>query len=505
MSMSRTRLRLGGLSQRYRDALESAAAGRWAARLWSGDASLWPGDGGAIKNRLGWLEVEPLWRDGLAELCDFVAAMRGKVAHCVWLGMGGSSVAAQVFAGEGDGRLGLRVVDTTRPEVLAALCKEVDLSRALVVAAGKSGATLETDCLLRFFAAQKPAALCAVTDAGSALHKTALDSNFARVFLNPPAVGGRFAPLTWMGLLPAALLGMDVDALLAAARAAMNECRADGVRRRNPGLELGIALGVCAQSGCDKLIVESAPPLQKLFPYIAQLVAESTGKDGKGLLPLMEDGPALTAAGCCAVRNGAPAGKNAMPAVWRESGGAGGELFIWQFAVAVAGAVMKINPFNEPDVARSKILTGEMLGKGAPRKADSPRQLAEFTAAAGEDSYLALLNFLPPDGALQKFADGLRRRAARHGCRFTVCDGPRYLHSIGQLHKGGGGGGAFIVLSGEPAADVAVPGAGLTFGDANRAQAFADARALRERGRPVLHLHLDAARELRALAAPAEK
>ncbi|MDD9814822.1 MAG: hypothetical protein OXU31_02410 [Gammaproteobacteria bacterium] len=503
--MPRTHPRLGGLSGRYRDALESAAAGRWAARLWSGDASLWPGDGGAIKNRLGWLEMEPLWRDGLAGLRDFAAAMRKTAAHCVWLGMGGSSVAAQVFAGEGDGRLDLRVVDTTRPEAVAAVREEVDWSRALVVAAGKSGATLETDCLLRFFAAQKPAALAAITDAGSALHKTALASNFARIFLNPSAVGGRFAPLTWMGLLPAALLGMDVDKLLAEARTAMNECRADGVRRRNPGLELGVALGVCAQNGCDKLIVERAPPLQKLFPYIAQLVAESTGKDGKGLLPLLEDGPALTAAGCCAVRNGAPGGKNAMPAVWREGGGGGGELFTWQFAVAVAGAVMKINPFNEPDVARSKILTGEMLGQGAPREADSPGQLAAFTAAAGEDRYLALLNFLPPDDALQKFAGGLRRRAARHGCRFTVCDGPRYLHSTGQLHKGGGAGGAFIVLSGEPAADVAVPDAGFTFGDVNRAQAFADARALRERGRRVLHLHLNTPGEMHALAALAEK
>lgn len=502
--MPRTHPRLGGLSQRYRDALESAAAGRWAARLWGGDASLWPGDSSAIKNRLGWLEMEPLWRDGLAGLRDFAAAMRKTVAHCVWLGMGGSSVAARVFAGEGDGRLDLRVVDSTRPEVIAALCKGVDWSRALVAAAGKSGATLETDCLLRFFAAQKPAALCAVTDAGSALHKTALDSGFARVFLNPPAVGGRFAPLTWMGLLPAALLGMDVDALLAEARAAMNACRADGVRRRNPGLELGVALGVCAQNGCDKLIVERAPPLQNLFPYIAQLVAESTGKDGKGLLPLMEDGPALTA-GCCAVRNGAPAGKNAMPTVWREGGGGFGELFTWQFAIAVAGAVMKINPFNEPDVARSKILTGEMLGKGAPRGADSPGQLAEFTAAAGEDSYLALLNFLPPDDALQKFAGGLRRRAARHGRPFTVCEGPRYLHSTGQLHKGGAAGGAFIVLSGEPAVDVAVPGAGFTFGDVNRAQAFADARALRERGRRVLHLHLSTPQEMHPLAARAEK
>jgi len=439
-------------------------------RIWERDPTVWTGHDEA--HWLGWLDEPLRMRERVGELEAFAARARGDADDVVLLGMGGSSLAPEVlrraFAAER-----FHVLDTTHPGAIRRLREAIDAARTLVVASSKSGTTLETRSHLEWFWEQlgeEGSRFAVVTDPGSELERLARERGFRAVFAGEPTIGGRYSALSAFGLVPAALIGADVGRLLAGAERMIEACRiADG----NPGLELGLALGRGWQDGRDKVLINPTPYGFGL--WAEQLIAESTGKEGRGLVPVpgeQGDGPDRQEA---AVELDDPYDL-------------GAEFFRWELATAVAGALIGINPFDQPNVQEAKDRTAAILTSGEDRSPEGA-SLDEVLADAEPPDYICVQAFVDP--ASEDRLEPLLERARATGCVVTHGLGPRYLHSTGQLHKGGPPLGRFVQVVDDTGDELPIPGKPFGFGRLLRAQAAGDFEALKERGRPVARIRIE--------------
>ena len=439
-------------------------------RIWAYDATLWTG---VDEDRwLGWLDVATRMRPRLGELTSFAESAAEQFDAYVLLGMGGSSLAPEVLR-RAFGAASFHVLDTTHPEAIRRLERTLDLERILFLVSSKSGSTLETRSHADYFWERcegRGAQFAAITDPGSELERLAMERGFGVVFPGEPEIGGRYSALSMFGVVPAALMGVDVGRLLERAQEMVDACR---LEEGNPGLELGLQLGEGWQAGRDKICLDDH--LSGFGLWAEQLLAESTGKQGKGLVPA----PGESAEGPDRQR-----GEVRLP----DPYDLGQEFLRWEFATAVAGHLLGINPFDQPDVQAAKDKTSEVLAAGEPDVA--PRgSLDELLGQAEEGDYVAIQAFVDPSRAEE--LGPLVERAHATGCVVTCGLGPRYLHSTGQLHKGGPGTGLFIQVVDEVGEEVLIPGRDFGFGRLICSQAAGDLAALEERGRRVIRLRLE--------------
>jgi hypothetical protein len=449
----------------------SSARGELVERVWSRDATVWTG--GDEGRWLGWLDAPARGLEDVDLFLTLADDVSGAIDDVVLLGMGGSSLAPEVLR-RGFGGERLHVLDTTHPRAIRALEARLDLGRTLFVAASKSGSTLETRSHADYFWERAPRGeqWAAVTEPGSSLEALARERGFRAVFAGEPTVGGRYSALTPFGLVPAALLGVDLRRLLERALEMVEACRLeDG----NPGLELGLSLGEGWREGRDKVCF---PDANGFGLWAEQLLAESTGKDGKGLVPAPGEPPDGDDRQAQDVRVESPYEL-------------GQEFFRWEFATAVAGSILGINPFDQPDVQAAKDRTGEVLAGGDVEVAQG-LELDEFLAQARPGDYVAIQAFVNPTPAVEEVVTALAEHArAATGCVVTTGFGPRYLHSTGQLHKGGPNTGLFVQLVDDTGEELAIPGQPFGFGRLIRAQADGDYASLQERGRRVVRWTLE--------------
>jgi transaldolase/glucose-6-phosphate isomerase len=504
---------LGPIAGVVEDRLRSLGDDDVVARIWRKDHTVWRPDPAEITNRLGWLDVAPHMRTRVDELRRFATdAVEDGFDTAVLLGMGGSSLAPEVLRetlGVRDGFLDLHVLDTTHPAAIARLDGSLDIARTLFIVSSKSGGTIETlSQFAHFFerGGSDGSRFVAITDPGSPLEALANARGFRRIFRNSPDIGGRYSALSLVGLVPAALIGADLDQLLESAEGMASACNASVPDAENPAAWLGAVLGEAALAGRDKLTLLLPDRMASLGGWVEQLIAESTGKEGKGIVPVVNEPvgpPEAYGTDRLFVAYGEPSGlaeleAHGHPVVRLAAGDLGAEFFRWEFATAVAGAVLGIQPFDQPNVEEAKRATKEVLEAGE-RDNEATDDLGDLLGALGDHDYVAIQAFVDPTN---ETADLLERaRVAirdRHTVAVTVGFGPRFLHSTGQLHKGGPDTGVFVqVIDGERDADVSIPGADYTFGQLIDAQALGDVRALRARGRRVARVHIDRLAELR--------
>jgi glucose-6-phosphate isomerase len=437
-------------------------------RVWARDPSVWT-DAGEEK-WLGWLDEPKRMQERVGELREFGEEARTRFETFVLLGMGGSSLAPEVLK-RTFGAKGLHVLDTTHPAMIRHAEQFLDLQRTMFVVSSKSGTTLETRSHFDYYWEQtggKGEQFVAVTDPGSPLEQLARGRGM-RVLAGEPTIGGRYSALSAFGLVPAALLGLDLELLLENALRMAESCRGEG----SPGLELGLRLGAGWRDGRDKVCL---PETDGRFGLWAeQLIAESTGKQGKGLVPAPgEDanGPDRQYA------------EVALPDAYEL----GAEFFRWEFAVAIAGSILEINPFDQPNVQAAKDKTNEVLASGDDPELKEEGSLDELLASAEPPNYVAFQAFIDPmrEGELQPLIE----RARETGCVVTHGLGPRYLHSTGQLHKGGPPTGLFVQVVDDTGDEIAIPGQGFGFGRLIRAQAEGDFRSLQQLGRTIVRVRI---------------
>ncbi|MHB8055721.1 MAG: bifunctional transaldolase/phosoglucose isomerase [Candidatus Aminicenantales bacterium] len=517
-------------------------------RIWKCDPTVWKPEDVEISNRLGWLEAPAAAIRAHAENEAFAAEVQAAgFSSALLCGMGGSSLAPEVFAGifgPGSGGLSLEVLDSTDPAAVLRYARTLPEGETLFVVSSKSGTTLETASFMNYFFSRARARLgpgraaesfIAVTDPGSFLESEARRLNFRRVFFGNPDIGGRFSVFSPFGLVPGALIGIPMRALLTEAMEAVGACRRQKASE-NPGANLGLILGTLARSGRDKAVFLLSPALQGFGTWLEQLIAESTGKEGRGILPIVRPsaapaagpskdrivivlGLAGDAALAATVRDARRSGDPVISMTLDDPIELGAQFFLWEFATACAGAVLGINPFNQPNVALSKKKTEAALKAFRLTKAVPPeipswqdQKIAffgdrrELNLRCGlrrhfdklkDGGYAAIQAFLLPGPetveALRTLAGCIETRTGRP----VVFDfGPRFLHSTGQLHKGDGGGGVFLQLTAAHPEDAPVPSApdgdqsDYTFGNIIDAQALGDRQALAEKGRPAVRLHI---------------
>jgi hypothetical protein len=446
-------------------------------RIWERDPTTWTGADEAAW--LGWLDEPSRMREravGLPEFVDGVAA--DGIDTVVLLGMGGSSLAPEVLRLTFEAT-NLHVLDTTHPAAIRALEAQLDLDRTLFLSASKSGSTLETRSHTDYFwerNGQRGDRFAAVTDPGSSLEDLAKERGFRHVFFGEPTIGGRYSALSPFGIVPAALMGIDVDRLLDAAEATAEACRRED---DNPGYELGAAFGSGWQEGRDKICIRDTPGGFGL--WAEQLIAESTGKHGKGLVPAPGEWP------------DAPDRQEAVPLI-DDPYDLGSEFFRWEFAVAVAGSYLGINPFDQPDVQAAKDKTNEVLATGKEPELEREGSVEDLLAQAKEGDYVCVQAFIQPSAANdQRIARLVAALRSASGLVVTHGYGPRYLHSTGQLHKGGANTGLFLQVVDDPGEELAIPGKPFGFRRLIRAQAAGDFESLKERGRRVARIHIEEA------------
>jgi glucose-6-phosphate isomerase len=524
---------LASVSRRLR-ALEGE---RLIERLWARDHTLWRESPQEIADRLGWLDAVEWARARLGEIGSFAAELRASgVQDVVLLGMGGSSLAPEVFRrtfGSAPGHPRLHVLDTTSPAAIRQLTEALDAERLHVLVASKSGSTIEVRTLLAYFRAFVESAtgaagsgdhFSAITDPGTGLEQLARERGFRRVFRNAADVGGRYSALSFFGLVPASVLGVDVAELLSRAAAMAESCRSRREPATNPGCSLGATLGEAVRLGCDKLTLLISPRLASFGLWVEQLLAESTGKDGTGVIPIVgepwvervctaedrlfvtlrldgDENEALDRAAASITTAGRPLFRITVPEVLAL----GAEMFRWEFATAVCGHVLGVHPFDQPDVQSTKertqqILAGLSSGHGSPEVPAG--DAAELLAGARPGDYAAILIFGAASPELEEACAELRRALVEvQGIATTLGYGPRFLHSTGQLHKGGSDRGVFvqILLDEDP---LPIPGESFGFRELLGAQATGDLEALRSVGRRVVRARMgeDAAAGVAALA-----
>ncbi len=551
-------LNLSGLEGAVRNRLKRLQEERFLERIHERDPSLWKNDPALapkIRNRLGWLTVADAMPEHLPRMNSLAEALRRDgVRDVVVLGMGGSSLCPEVLRltfGPRPGWPRMRVLDSTDPGAIRQMQESLDPGTSFFIVSSKSGTTTETDCFQKFFdgflrsrgVSHPGRHFAAITDPGTPLERLGREEGYREVFVNFPDVGGRFSALTFFGLVPAALAGLDVAGLLEAARAVLRESSAGQSAESSPGTVLGAVLGEAVLAGRDKMTLITSPVLGSFGIWAEQLVAESIGKEGKGLIPVAGEPPGKPeyyGADRIFVSLEAPEGgggaDGALEAI--EQAGhpvvhiplgdltdLGGEFLHWEIATAVAGSILGVNPFDEPNVQESKdstralleefVKTGSFLeewslgrdgallltGDGAP---GTPREiLRAFLGQIRPGDYFALLAYLPHADSTDRLLRRMRLAVRdRLKVATTAGYGPRYLHSTGQLHKGGPGSGVFLqIVADEPGYGIPIPGRPYGFSTLEQAQALGDFRSLRHRKRRALRVRLRGAEAgLEALA-----
>ncbi len=528
-------------------AWDGARRADFATRLWRKDATLWSTDPAHRKvaaNRLGWLDLPGGMRGEVAGLEAFVAGVRSEgFTHAVLLGMGGSSLAPEVLRrmlGVAPGFLELTVLDNTSPAAVRAVADAHDPRRTLFLVSSKSGGTIEVASFEKYFfewtraarGAAAGSAFVAITDPGSPLAGRAAARGYRRVFLNPPDVGGRYSALSLFGLLPAALIGASPAALLESAARELDEARRDPAG--GAGVTFGVAVGEAARAGQDKLTLAFGPHWAPFGAWVEQLVAESTGKDGLGVVPV--DGEAIGPAALAGTDRAFAATPDLAPALGRSIAHRAGPAWLvdlesprdlgaaflrWEIATAAAAAVLGVDPFDEPNVSEAKQATQAVLDRAlaegrfpaeaalatgdgwslyaagpaepalrAAGAADPRAALAALRSLARPGDYLALLAYLHATPAVERALQRVRAAGGGPaGLATTLGIGPRFLHSTGQLHKGGSARGLFLQVTADEGPDVPIPGEPYSFGMLRRAQAAGDYEVLARRDRRVVRLH----------------
>jgi transaldolase/glucose-6-phosphate isomerase len=440
-------------------------------RVWARDPTLWTGKDEA--RWLGWLDEPRRRREDIDLLLTLADDVEGQFDDIVLLGMGGSSLAPEVLRRAFGGDR-MHVLDTTHPRAVRSLADGLDLARTLFISSSKSGTTLETRSQTDYFWRKVPRGeqWVTITDPGSPLEELALERDFRAIFPGEPTIGGRYSALSPFGLVPAALLGVDLAGFLDRALEMVEACHFD---EGNPGLDLGLDLGERWQERRDKVCFED---VNGFGLWAEQLLAESTGKQGKGLVPAPGESPDGPDRQWHDVR---------LPDPYEL----GQEFFRWEFATAVAGSILAINPFDQPDVQAAKDMTNAVLA-GGDVTLDDVGSPDELFAQAREGDYVCLQAFVDPTPAAEVALAALADRArAATGCVVTHGFGPRYLHSTGQLHKGGPNTGLFLQVVEDYGEEVKIPGRPFGFGRLIRAQAAGDFESLRERGRRVARAHME--------------
>ena len=552
--IQRQEVAIGGHSSAVAAAIKDLDGQSANTRIWEKDGTLWkdnPQVVTKIEDRLGWLFTDKsIDRSRLQALQDETRG--GAITSVVLLGMGGSSLAPEVLYktfGPQPGFPRLFVLDSTDPTYIQFIEQSVDLPHTLFVVASKSGGTIETDSLFRYFYEKtggNGAQFLAITDPNTALEAEAQAKAFGHVFLNPPDIGGRYSALSYFGMVPAALMGLNLNRLFASADRMMKACGAKIAGKDHPGVTLGAMMAVIGQKGQDKLTIQTSPSISALGAWIEQLVAESTGKEGRGLLPVVGatvgrphdfatdrlfvylrvegDQNGDTDSRLTALKG---AGQPVITLHLEDAWQVAGEFFRWEFATAVAGRVMGINPFDEPNVTESKRNTSRLLEHYAAHGSlpslepwrtengialfandENRRLITEQCAHHGLDAqsiehllaalvngtaagdYIALLAYVPMLDEHQASLEEIRRRL-RHVTRraVTLGYGPRYLHSTGQLHKGGANNGVFLQITWDDPVELPIPGQPYPFGVLFDAQADGDLEALQAKSRRVVRLH----------------
>ncbi|MDY6966841.1 MAG: bifunctional transaldolase/phosoglucose isomerase, partial [Halobacteriota archaeon] len=530
----RMELCLGKYQRPVDDRLKVWKEMRFNRRLWDKDPSLWFDEPvPEITNRLGWLNLPEMMHEHLDELASFAEGVKDDgISHVVLLGMGGSSLAPGVFKSTFGSRARypeLMVLDSTHPDAIIEIQKRVDLRRTLFIVASKSGTTLEPTSLFKFFWEQVKGLIedpgsrfIAITDPGTPLVKVAEEKRFRRLFLAPTDLGGRFSALTVFGLVPAALIGVNLHRLLDRAWVAAEGCAFCVEEDKVSGLILGAALGELALRGVDKVTFITTPSIRSFPNWLEQLIAESTGKEGKGIIPVasevLQDKKShkedrffvylfVEGEEDEDVKGTVKALEDAGHPIARiglaDRYDIGMEIFRWELAVASAGSVMGIHPFNQPDVELAKELAREaMKGDNVAAVDDletisieeNDRLTSEIEGLlnqAGDRDYIAIQAYIQPSEKADELLSSIRMKLFESlGLATTSGYGPRFLHSTGQLHKGGPDTGLFIQLVDEPSEGLSVPDSGYTFRDIIAAQSFGDFHALVKIGRKVLRVNL---------------
>ena len=526
---------LGAAVTKVADRLEAWCGAQFSRRLWAKDHTLFaPKPQPELEDRLGWLNLPLTMRAAVSDITAFAAEVKADgIRHIVLLGMGGSSLAPEVFQrtfGNAPGYPALRVLDSTHPAAVRGLAAQIDLTATLFVVSSKSGTTLETLSYYRYFWSRlnglgvDPARhFVAISDPGTPLIGLAHERGFRRVFEAQPDIGGRYSALTHFGLVPAALIGVDLLDLLDRAATLAHAARSEP-ETENSALALGAALGELALTGRDKVTYLASPALQAFPVWVEQLIAESTGKDDKGIVPVADEPAAAPdryaddrffiylhlgadqdpdAEQARRVDALEAAGHPVARILLESTADVAREMYRAELAVAAAGVVLGIHPFNQPDVELAKDLARQAMagnlsaaGDIAPPVSAGDRGalcavLDAWLASVAAGDYIALHAYLPATEAttasLQSIRLALRDRL--HAAT-TLGYGPRFLHSTGQLHKGGANNGLFLQLLDEPDDDLAVPESDFAFGDLIAAQAEGDFQALSRRGRRVLRVQL---------------
>lgn len=496
-------------------------------RIWRKDHTVWKPDPDEIANRLGWLTVPDLMREQVPALESFARDIRDDgYSTVVLLGMGGSSLGPEVMRqtyGSTSGYPELIVLDSTVPASVQAVTDGIDPKRTLFVASSKSGSTIETVCLLDYFrglteqVVGKQSAernFVAITDPGTPLAAQAEEEGFRRVFLNPPDIGGRYSVLSYFGLVPAALMGLDIGRLIDQAERMREACAWSQPVRQNPGASLGAIIGSLAARGRDKLTLVMSPAIGSFGLWVEQLLAESTGKEGRGIIPV--DGEPLVPPASYGddrlfiylrLKGDANSGVDAAVERIKSLGqpvvaldiadkyDLGGEFFRWEFATAVAGALLGINPFDQPDVQRAKDATQRVLQEyvaaGSLPKVENHGSLVDLLAGDVGGRYFAIMAYIHQTPEADKALADLRSKVvARYRIATTLGYGPRFLHSTGQMHKGGPDTGLFLQITTGHKRDMSIPGKPYTFGVLADAEALGDLQALHAAGRRVVEIRV---------------
>jgi glucose-6-phosphate isomerase len=565
-ALASPRFALGDGIGAYQAAVDRARTEDWAGRLFKRDVTLWSSDprvGEAIADRLGWLDAPAHFTEQIPSLEAFGDAVVDEgFTTAIVAGMGGSSLAPDILHrtfGSLEGYLALRILDSTDPAYVAATLDDLDPLHTLVIIASKSGTTTEPNAFLAYAWDRADRALkavphhvydhpgaffVAITDPGRSVEAIEHTDDFREVFLNPPDIGGRYSALTYVGLVPASVIGIDLDPLLASGSAMLEACH-EPDPSANPGISLGLAMGTLAKAGRDKLTFLTDDEIGSFGAWAEQLIAESTGKHGVGIVPVdleplgtVDDYGTDRAFVRLALAGVAGTERNSLAAALEAAGhpvirieladpiDLGAEAIRWEVATAIAGAVLGIDPFDQPNVEEAKQLTRDLLesvGEGRDRRSTDAAgppgpiavgdgialygdaalrltaaddgnvivELARHLARRRPNAYLCLQAFIAPtparDAALARIRTTLRDRTKR---ATTAGYGPRFLHSTGQLHKGGAPIGWFLQLTSEHPADLEIPGWPYTFGQLIDAQAAGDFGALESHDLPILRVHL---------------
>jgi transaldolase/glucose-6-phosphate isomerase len=548
---------LGEYKQAVDAALQRMSEQRVIRRIWSHDHTVWKPEPAEISNRLGWLRIAEASKQGVDRLTGLTDELRaGGYRRAVLLGMGGSSLAPEVFAktfGPARGYLDVSVIDSTDPGFILSFAEDLDFATTVFIVSTKSGGTVETLSFFKYFYNRTVEAVgvekagehfLAITDPGSKLADLAGEYKFRDTFLNDPNIGGRYSALSYFGLVPAALLGIDLGRLLERAIEAACGCgdpdcsggkavgSTAGADAADPCALLGAVLGRLASgddagslgegSRRDKLTIFTSPELESFGDWVEQLIAESTGKEGRGIVPVIGEPPGEPEvygrdrlfvqlrlkgaenpdAGLKALEQ---AGHPVVRFELRDLYDLGFQFFLWEMATAVVGHLLEINPFDQPNVESAKVRAREMMsaysetGTLPDDRAEAPegRVLEEFLSQAGPGDYVAIQAYVHPCAGTTELLQRLRTRIrARYRVATTLGYGPRFLHSTGQLHKGGRGAGLFVQFTNKPQRDAPIPDtagqqkSAVSFGVLEMAQALGDKQALKDNQRRVIRIHL---------------